>query len=143
MFKNTLQTGRKLLICTVAAYGITVGNVWAAGIAERKYQQGESVVADIPADNFQVSSDGTEVINATDGLVWSRCLVGQIYAAGDDEGGGVCTGNATEFANWQAALNAVTDEQKAEGWRVANIKELMRAPHIFGLLRPKGIKPRE
>ncbi len=76
MFKNTLQTGRKLLICTVAAYGIAVGNVWAAGMAEREYQQGENVVADIPADNFRISDDGTEVINATDGLVWSRTECG-------------------------------------------------------------------
>ncbi len=120
MFKNTLQTGRTLLACAIATCGIVTGNAWAV---DREYQQGENVVADIPVANFQISGD--QVISEKDGLVWSRCLVGQTYTSGVDDVE-TCTGDATEFDSWEAALGAVTPEQKADGWRVANIKELMR-----------------
>ncbi len=122
MFKNTLQTGRTLWVCALATCGLMASNVWAEGaVVDRAYQHGDSVTADIPVNNFQAS--GGEVVNTGDGLVWSRCLVGQTYVSADVER---CEGPATEFATWEAALNAVTEQQKAEGWRVANIKELMR-----------------
>ncbi|PID45741.1 MAG: hypothetical protein CSB47_07290 [Proteobacteria bacterium] len=125
MFKNTLQTGYSLLVCAVAISGIMASNVYAAdAIVDREYQYDDKVVADIPAGNFQVS--GEEVTSTEDGLVWSRCLVGQTYVPGSSAEDGSCSGDATEFQSWKDALNAVTEQQKAEGWRVANIKELMR-----------------
>ncbi len=77
-----------------------------------------NVKSDNPASNFTVK-DG-EVTNANDGLVWQRCLVGQTFA------NGACTGTATEFATWADALNYLSTQEKAQGWRVPNIKELMR-----------------
>ena len=52
-------------------------------------------------------------------LTWSRCLIGQTFAEG------ACQGEPTAFTSWQDALNAAQVQAK-DGWRLPNIKELMR-----------------
>ncbi len=95
-----------LLLSTTAIAGV---------VAQQQAEAPASVKSDNPASNFTVK-DG-EVTHA--GLIWQSCLVGQTFA------NGACTGTAKEFANWSDALNYLTPQQQADGWRVPNIKELM------------------
>ncbi|WP_230655937.1 Lcl domain-containing protein [Psychrobacter sp. I-STPA10] len=69
-----------------------------------------------PTDSFKLA-DGTATVEVSQ-LEWARCLVGQTFS------NGTCTGDATKFETWEAAL-AAAGTQAAEGWRVPNIKELM------------------
>lgn len=71
-----------------------------------------------PSANFVDNGDGT-VSDATTGLMWMKCSVGQTLS------GSTCVGDATEL-NWQQALVFSHGYQFAnlDGWRLPNIKEL-------------------
>ncbi len=68
-----------------------------------------------PANSLVANPDNT-VTDSSTGLTWTRCAVGQTYT------GGRCTGNATTL-DWAAAL-LYADAQRAQGWRLPNVKEL-------------------
>lgn len=102
---------------------LTAGAVCTATIAAQLTPEPKldtlTVAADFdktaPTDAF-VLADATATDSDRD-LIWSRCLLGQTFADGG------CTGVATEFDSWQAALDAA-EAQAAQGWRLPNIKEL-------------------
>lgn len=57
---------------------------------------------------------GPEVTDVANGLVWSRCSVGQRWVEG------VCAGSATLMTHEQALQHAAN----LRGWRLPNVKEL-------------------
>tara|TARA_R110000751_G_scaffold15290_5_gene49499 strand:+ start:73796 stop:74257 length:462 start_codon:yes stop_codon:yes gene_type:complete len=74
--------------------------------------------ASLKIDEFVDNADGT-VTDASLGLVWMRCSLGQTW---ENE---TCSGNAHELT-WQQALQAAHGYEYAGqlGWRVPNMKEL-------------------
>ena len=74
--------------------------------------------ATLKLDEFVHNGDGTAT-DASLGLVWMSCSVGQTWA---DE---TCSGVASKLT-WQQALQAAHGYEYAEqsGWRVPNMKEL-------------------
>jgi hypothetical protein len=68
------------------------------------------------SERYSYSADGSEVNDATTGLVWRRCAEGMRYS------GGTCTGTYSNFTHEQALSHAQT--QSASGWRLPNVKEL-------------------
>jgi hypothetical protein len=68
--------------------------------------------------------DGT-ILDAVNGLVWSKCNLGERYLAETN----TCLGSPTHFATWQEALKASTDPDlnkigNTDEFRLPNIKEL-------------------
>lgn len=74
--------------------------------------------ASAKVDEFVDNANGT-VADATLGLVWMSCSLGQVW---DNE---TCNGDASELT-WQQALQAAHGYEYAGqlGWRVPNMKEL-------------------
>jgi len=66
---------------------------------------------------FTYSTDGTQVTDATTGLVWKRCSIGQEW------GGSTCTGKASTFTHKEIRV-ATKNNQLPKGWRLPNFKEL-------------------
>lgn len=95
--------------------------VWAAAADTVTYPASQAPATfspDNPTDAYSLNN--AEATKTADGLVWQRCLLGQTFK------NNACSGNATEFTNWNDALNSLTPDQQAAGWRIPNIKELMR-----------------
>ena len=115
---NTLKNSKK------TKYTLAIGTVLIASSAVAAVATLSSISAPdkfapaTPTANFELK-DGTATVE-TSQLEWSRCLVGQTFS------NGACTGEATKFATWEAALAAPSTQQAAEGWRVPNVKELVR-----------------
>ena len=66
---------------------------------------------------YDVTDD--TITDLATGLVWMQCSLGQTYDSG------TCSGSATPFDTWKAALDkAAEDEYASSGWRLPNIKEL-------------------
>ena len=74
-----------------------------------------SIPATTPSSEFTVLGDGSSIRHESTGLVWQRCLFGQIW---DDNG---CMGSATGH-NLQEALDIAANA--GSNWRLPNIKEL-------------------
>ena len=76
----------------------------------------ESIPSSAPLTNFTINSDGT-VLHKTTGLIWKRCVQGQV--------GTTCSGLPTQLS-WQEALMSADEEGFAEqtDWRLPNIQEL-------------------
>jgi len=72
-----------------------------------------NVYQNAPTERFTMLDD--EVVDSRTGLVWQRCLGGQVWNAETTN----CDMTATS-KNWKEAL-----ESAPEGWRLPNIKELM------------------
>jgi len=74
--------------------------------------------ASLKIDEFVDNADGTAT-DASLGLVWMRCSLGQAWA------NETCSGDANELT-WQQALQAAHGYEYAGqlGWRVPNMKEL-------------------
>lgn len=68
---------------------------------------------------FIPSVDGTDVTDTLTGLVWSRCVVGMVWANVTQ----TCEGTATEFS-WAEALD-YAKANRTGGWRIPNVKELI------------------
>jgi len=71
------------------------------------------------AGNFSVSTDGQELTDVQNNLVWRRCAEGMNW------NGSTCTGSASVFTH-EAALQRAAAEAANSGraWRLPNIKEL-------------------
>lgn len=68
---------------------------------------------------YTYSADGTEVTDATTGLVWRRCAEGQTWS------GSACTGTAATYTHEAALLRAKSEASSGgKPWRLPNIKEL-------------------
>lgn len=82
-----------------------------------------SIEATTPVEQF-VNYGSTSVKDASTGLIWSKCSLGQTPT----EIG--CTGSPTLFTTWKDALLAIkvlNDQKILDGvstWRMPNIKEL-------------------
>jgi hypothetical protein len=74
--------------------------------------------AALKTNEFVDNGDGTAT-DASLGLVWMRCSVGQTWSSE------TCSGNASKLT-WQQALQAAHGFEYAQqaGWRVPNMKEL-------------------
>lgn len=119
--KNSKKVTSKKLSYPLSILVLTVASTALAAVVTHEAKKApENIPSDNPVtvDNFTIN--GVEASNSNDKLVWSRCLVGQTFE------NNTCTGKPTEFTTWEDALNAPTAAQAAEGWRVPNIKELMR-----------------
>lgn len=91
------------------------------------------MVESLPVSGFTFNDNGSTVTHNATGLVWKRCLEGQIFFDSstptnyaDDQ----CTGTITTF-NWKDALeqaqtvnSATTAFAGSRDWRVPNLKEL-------------------
>lgn len=69
---------------------------------------------------YQVSSDGTEVLDSKTNLIWSRCAVGMDYKNNR------CTGTATPLTHQLSVLRAA-EVKAATGkeWRLPAARELL------------------
>lgn len=80
----------------------------------------DSIAPTQKAGQFLDNEDGT-VTDIVNGLVWSKCSLGQTFADNS------CTGSPTHIHSWQEALT-ITENNKdylgTTGWRLPNIKEL-------------------
>lgn len=102
---------------------LTIGFCLAAAFSSGAMAQTckpESIAPTQPAGQFLDNGDGT-VTDIVNGLMWTKCSLGQIYK------NGICTGTPTHVDTWQVAL--VTAEgwkqyANSTGWRLPNIKEL-------------------
>lgn len=110
-----LHSVKKWLLLGTTACLSTVAT--SATITLTSSQADSKFTPDNPTTAYTLSEG--EATKTTDGLVWSRCLVGQMFE------NDACTGDPTEFASWELALANLTADQKNAGWRIPNIKELM------------------
>ena len=82
----------------------------------------ESIERSTLPEQFLDNGDGT-ITDASTGLMWMRCSLGQTYTEGR------CSGSARSFS-WSGGLTAANSLNSAGGhagyanWRVPNIKEL-------------------
>lgn len=80
----------------------------------------ESITPSHPAGQYLDNGDGT-VTDIVNGLMWSRCSLGQNYQSGH------CTNDPINFLTWKEALQAGAANSSYathDGWRLPNIKEL-------------------
>jgi len=78
-----------------------------------------SVSAHAVDGRFLLSSSGHEVIDTSTGLVWRRCIEGQIWT-------GFSCGGVISRYSWGNALNLAKNQSFSTGysWRLPNVKEL-------------------
>jgi hypothetical protein len=70
---------------------------------------------ELPAwKSYQLSNDGSEVLDLQSGLIWHRCSAGQTWD------GSTCVGGLTVFTHESALAYANTQTR----WRLPNVKEL-------------------
>lgn len=82
----------------------------------------DSIERTQPIGQYFDNKDGT-VTDIVNGLIWTKCSVGEVY----DEAVNSCSGEATHLATWKEALNTAHDNKQQLGvadWRLPNIKEL-------------------
>lgn len=113
---NTLKNS-KTTKYTLAAGALIIASSAVAAVISTINAPSQFTPA-TPTDSFALD-DGMATKEISQ-LEWSRCLVGQTFS------NGTCTGTATEFTTWESALAAPTVQQAADGWRVPNVKELVR-----------------
>ncbi len=80
----------------------------------------DSIAPSQPEGQFLDNNDGT-VTDIVNGLVWTKCSIGQAYTDG------LCKGTPFNVSSWQQALTTVRDNEEyldSTGWRLPNIKEL-------------------
>jgi len=105
-------------LCVILLFASPVVVVEAAQICNLNYKLTK------PDSRYTYNTQGDEVIDTVTGLVWKRCLEGQIWE------GSTCIGKASIFTWEQALAHAATKN----GWRLANINELysLAEPLCFG-----------
>ena len=67
--------------------------------------------------SYTINSDGT-VSDATTGLTWMRCSMGQTWT------GSTCSGSASEYI-WSDAVALTTNFASYHDWRLPNVRELL------------------
>ena len=107
----------------------------ASNFSSRSTQNNARLVSGAPRHPpGRFTANGDEVADALTGLVWRRCVEGQVWS------GTTCTGTASGYT-WLGALDHAHEEAARTGvaWRVPNAKEisslayykLRHAPYIF------------
>lgn len=115
---NTLKSNKRTKYAAAIGTLLIASTAVAAIATQTTLSAPEKFTPATPTTNFELK-DGTATVEESQ-LVWSRCLVGQTFS------NGACTGEATKFTSWEDALAAPSPQQAAEGWRVPNVKELVR-----------------
>lgn len=77
--------------------------------------------SEIQAARFETLANGAVVHDRWTGLIWSRCLLGEVW----NQASNICEGDASKL-NWSDALAAAANTELAgqADWRAANVKEL-------------------
>jgi hypothetical protein len=94
----------------------------------------ERINLSAPSSRYLFTEGGALVTDAVTGLIWQRCLLGQVFSNGgtsDFPQDDTCADGPSAKANWAASLLATATfntQEVAAGrsgfWRVPNIKEL-------------------
>ncbi|UJS22798.1 DUF1566 domain-containing protein [Thiothrix winogradskyi] len=107
-----------------------VAGLLMCGVADAQMCSNFNIMETTPTSDFTFHIDGTVTHNTT-GLVWKRCLEGEVFsdnATPDNFLDDKCTGAAATM-NWQAAMDQakLANDSNFGGhcdWRVPNLKEL-------------------